>query len=63
MDSAFFLIIAVALAYGVGCLGKNRKIGFVWAFGISLINVVVGLVVVLCSKKIDKENLQKIKGR
>lgn len=59
MDRMFFLIIAVALAYGVGCLGRNRKIGFGWAFGISLINVVVGLIVVLCSKKIDKEQQQK----
>ena len=59
MDRMFFLVIAVALAYGVGCLGRNRKIGFGWAFGISLINVVVGLIVVLCSKKIDKEQQQK----
>ena len=51
MESVFFLIIAVALAYGVGCLGRNRKIGFGWAFGLSLINVVLGLIAVLCSKK------------
>jgi len=45
------LIIAVALAYGVGCLGRKRKIGFGWAFFISLFNVILGLIVVLCSKK------------
>ncbi len=46
MERLFFFVIAVALAFGVGCLGRNRKIGFGWAFGISLINVVIGLIVV-----------------
>lgn len=50
-ESIFFLVIAVALAYGVGCLGRTRKIGFGWAFFLSLINVILGLIVVLCSKK------------
>ncbi len=50
-EAIFFFIIAVALAYGVRCLGKNRKIGFGWAFFLSLINVFLGLIVVLCSKK------------
>ena len=59
MDRVFFLIIAVALAYGVGCLGRSRKIGFGWAFGISLINVVISLIVVLCSKKIDDDSITK----
>lgn len=59
MDRVFFLIIAIALAYGVGCLGRSRKIGFGWAFGISLINVVIGLIVVLCSKKIDDDSITK----
>lgn len=52
-DRFFFLIIAVLLAYGVGCLGRNRRIGFGWAFFIALINLFVGLIVVLCSKKKD----------
>ena len=46
-----FLLIAIALAYGVGCLGRNRKIGFGWAFAFALINVLLGLIIVLCSKK------------
>lgn len=54
-----FFVIAVALAFGVGCLGRNRKIGFGWAFGISLINVVIGLIVVLCSKKKTPNELEK----
>lgn len=59
MENVFFLVIAIALAYGVGCLGRSRKIGFGWAFGISLINVVIGLIVVLCSKKIDDDSITK----
>ena len=59
MENLFFLVIAIALAYGVGCLGRSRKIGFGWAFGISLINVVIGLIVVLCSKKIDDNSNKK----
>ena len=55
MEKLFFFVIGVALAYGVGCLGRNRKIGFGWAFFISLINVFVGLIVVLCSKKKNKD--------
>lgn len=59
MERLFFFVIAVALAFGVGCLGRNRKIGFGWAFGISLINVVIGLIVVLCSKKKTPNELEK----
>lgn len=57
MERLFFFVIAVALAFGVGCLGRNR--GFGWAFGISLINVVIGLIVVLCSKKKTPNELEK----
>lgn len=59
MDRLFFIVIAVVLAYGVGCLGRNRKIGFGWAFGISLINVIIGLIVVLCSEKKTPEELEE----
>lgn len=53
MERFVLIIIAVSLAYGVGCLGRNRRIGFGWAFAISLFNVILGLIVVLCSKKKD----------
>jgi hypothetical protein len=56
MEMLFLLIIAVGLAYGVGCMGRSRKIGFWLAFVISLLNVIVGLIVVLCSKKIEDIN-------
>lgn len=48
-----FLPIAILLAYGVGCLGKKRKIGFWWAFGLSFINLFLGLIVTLLSGKKD----------
>ena len=52
METAF-LVISIPLAYGVGCLGRKRKIGFGWAFVFALINVFLGLIIVLCSKKKD----------
>lgn len=55
MEKIILLVIAVGLAYGVGCLGRTRKIGFGLAFAISLLNVVIGLIAVLCSKKIESE--------
>ena len=58
-ESLFFLVIALALAYGVGCLGRTRKIGFWPAFLISILNVIIGLIAVLCSKKIDKNESNK----
>lgn len=53
MENTFLFVIAIGLALGVGYMGSKRKIGFWLAFIISLLNVIVGLIVVLCSKKID----------
>lgn len=55
METLFFLVIAVSLAYAVGYWGRTRKIGFGWAFGLSLINLFIGIIAVACSKKLDKE--------
>ena len=55
MESLFFFVIAVALAYAVGCWGSTRKIGFGWAFGLSLINLFIGIIAVACYKKKEKE--------
>lgn len=60
MERAFFLIIAVSLAYGVGCMGRKRRIGFGWAFGLSLLNVFIGLIAVLISKKLPQDEIGKI---
>ena len=53
MEAIILLVIAVSLAFGVGCLGRTRKIGFGLAFVLSLFNVIIGLIAVLCSKKIE----------
>ena len=53
METIILLAIAVSLAYGVVCMGRSRKIGFGLAFVISLFNVFIGLITVLCSKKIE----------
>ena len=53
MEAFILLVIAVSLAFGVGCLGRTRKIGFGLAFVLSLFNVIIGLIAVLCSKKIE----------
>lgn len=63
MERAFFLIIAVSLAYGVGCMGRNREIGFGWAFGLSLLNVFIGLIAVLLSKKIPQDEINKVERK
>lgn len=55
METIVLLVVAVSLAYGVGCMGRKRKIGFGLAFAISLFNVVIGLIAVLCSKKVESK--------
>ena len=57
MERGFLFIFAFVLAFGVVFMGSKRKIGFGWAFVISLLNVVIGLIVVLCSKKLTPEEL------
>ncbi len=59
MESIILLVIAVGLAFGVGCLGRTSKIGFGLAFVISLFNVIIGLIAVLCSKKIENVEPKK----
>ena len=55
METFFFFVIGLALAYGVGCLGRKRKIGFGWAFFLSVINLFLGLIVTLWLKKIEND--------
>lgn len=63
MERAFFLIIAVSLAYGVGCIGRKRRIGFGWAFGLSLLNIFIGLIAVLISKKLPQDEIGKVERK
>lgn len=63
MDRLVLFVIAVAIAFGIGCLGRKRKIGFGWAFGLSLINAIIGLIAVLCSKKLDETEIEVKRNR
>lgn len=53
MEKLFFFVISLALAYGVGCMGRKRRIGFGLAFFLAILNVFVGLIAVLLYKKKD----------
>lgn len=55
METLFFLVIAVSLAFAVGCWGKTRKICFGLAFAISLVNLLIGIIAVACSKKLENK--------
>ena len=53
METLPLIFIALLLALGVGYMGIKRKIGFGLAFLLALLNVLVGLIAVLCSKKVS----------
>ena len=59
MEGMVLLLIALSLAFAVGCWGKTRKIGFGLAFGLSLINILIGIIAVACSKKLENENKEE----
>ena len=56
METLFFFFISVSLAYAVGCWGRTRKIGFGLAFVLALVNLLVGIIAVACSKKLETNN-------
>ncbi len=52
MEVLFFLVINIAIAYSIGCLGKKYKIGFGWAFAFSIfLHPIIAIIIVLCSGK------------
>lgn len=55
-ERVFFIVIALLLAFAVGCWGSTRKIGFGWAFVLSLFNLIIGAIAVACSKKIENKD-------
>ena len=60
MERVIFLVIAVSLAFAVGCWGRTRKIGFGWAFALSLLNLLIGIIAVACSKKLENHKDKKV---
>lgn len=61
MDRILLIVIAVSLAFAVGCWGKTRKIGFGLAFVLSLFNLLIGIIAVACSKKLENKNEEEIR--
>lgn len=51
MEQLFFFAIGVFLSYLVGRMGRSRKIGFGWAFFLSLVCLPIAFIITLCSKK------------
>ncbi len=60
MEKLFLFIIGASLSLGVGYMGSKRKIGFGWAFFLSLCNLFLGLIVTLCSKKLTQEENKEL---
>lgn len=57
-ERIFLFFIAISLALLVGLWGSNRKIGFGWAFFLSIINIFIGIIAVACSKKLPKDEMK-----
>ncbi|MBQ8051085.1 MAG: hypothetical protein IJ197_05860 [Bacteroidaceae bacterium] len=55
MEVLLLFVIAISLALAVGCWGSTRKIGFGWAFALSFFNLLIGIIAVACSKKLENE--------
>ena len=49
------LIVRVLIAVLIAQLGKKRKIGFGWSLALCCISPLIGLIIILCSKKKDVE--------
>lgn len=60
MEKLVLFIIGASLSLGVGYMGSKRKIGFGWAFFLSLCNLFLGLIVTLCSKKLTQEENKEL---
>lgn len=55
-SKVFILLLMAIISYGIGSIGSKRKIGFGWAFAFSFfLSPIIGLIIVLCSKKKDVE--------
>ena len=58
------IIAFIIFSFLVAQLGKDRKIGFGWSLGISLLlSPLIGLIVTLCSKKNSKIDFVEIKKK
>lgn len=53
MEGIVFFIVRVIIAVLIAQLGKKRKIGFGWSLALCVISPLIGLIIILCSKKKD----------
>lgn len=53
MEGIVFFIVRVIIAVLIAQLGKKRKIGFGWSLVLCVISPLIGLIIILCSKKKD----------
>ena len=51
MEGIVFFIVRVIVAVLIAQLGKKRKIGFGWSLALCFLSPLIGLIVILCSKK------------
>lgn len=51
----FLFVINIVLSFIFGKIGKKREIGFGWAFAATFFLGLIGIIIVLCSKKIQPE--------
>ena len=51
--SIFILVITFLVCFAFGKIGEKRRIGFGWAFVAVFFLNIIGMIIVLCSKKND----------
>jgi len=55
MENLFYLILWLIIAAIFALIGKNREIGYGWSLVLCMFLGIIGIVIVLCSKKKDVE--------
>jgi ABC-type multidrug transport system permease subunit len=56
MEQVVILFVAVIISALVALIGKDRKIGYGWSFVLCLfLSPIIGLIIILLSKKKDVE--------
>lgn len=55
-EQVFFLLMNIIICAVVALLGKNRNIGYGWSLVLCLVlSPIIGIIIILCSKKKDVE--------
>lgn len=62
MDVVVIFVFRIILASVFAWIGEKRKVGSVWGFVLTFFLGLVGIIIVLCSKKTDCEFIEVEKG-